>query len=47
MNKKELIKEHERLVKVLMKGTRRQQLKEAKKQAKELKEYKKPKKKTK
>jgi hypothetical protein len=39
--KKELVKEHKHLVKVLKKGTPAQQAAEAKKQAEELKEYKK------
>lgn len=40
MKPKELVKEHERLVKILQEGNRKEMLKEASKQVKELKELK-------
>jgi hypothetical protein len=43
MNNKELITEHEKLIKILRNPSKRKLMKEAKKQAKELKGYKKKK----
>lgn len=39
LNKKELIKEHKHLIKLLKKSTKQQRLREARKQEKELKGY--------
>ncbi len=36
MNKKDFVKEHKKLIKILMKGTKAEQVKEAQKQLKEL-----------